>query len=304
MKKISITALIILLSVGLIAETSGEYGLQVLKIISGADDAAMAGTGSFYSNSAFRFINSPAAGSINNTQIISFNQNYWIFDTTISSLSYLKSSGKSSFGIGYRFLDYGTLDGATDDGTPLGEFHPMDLILTTGFGYRFTPSHYLALNINGLYEKIDTESATGASIDFGYRYLTPVKGFEIASALKNLGKTTKMTNEELKLPITGEVSFIFTEFNKYFGMKNIALSSEIKLLKYIDDDEVKANIGIKALVRNNFNLKLGYKFNHDSESFSTGFGVTLKRINLDYAFVPFNDEIDDVHMLQLSFRFK
>ncbi len=296
-------AIVMVLSAGLLADTSGEYGLQVLKIISGADDAAMAGTGTFFSNSAFRFINNPAAGTINKIRVITLNQNNWFIDTKISSFSYLYSNGKFSFGTGYRHLDYGTIPGATDDGTKIGDFHPMDLIVSTGFGYRLTPTNYFAINLNGLYEKIDIESAIGGSIDMGYRYLTPVRGFEIAAAVKNLGKTNKMLNEELKLPITGELSFVFKEFNKYFDSETIALSSELKILKFIDDDEVKAALGLKALIHNNFTLKCGYKINYDTESFSTGFGINIKKIGIDYAFVPFNSELDNVHMIQVSYKF-
>lgn len=303
MKKTWIITLLILFVAVLNAETSGEYGFQLLKISASADAAAMAGTGAFYSNSSSRFINNPAAANIDKINAISFNQNYWIFGTSINSLSYLRSSRKLSFGIGYRYLDYGTLDGATDDGQPTGEFNPMDLIFTTGIGYRITPSHFVGINLSVLYEKIDIESALGGSADLGYHYLTPVKNFELAAVLKNLGKTNDLGTEDIDLPITGELSFIGKELNHYLGIKKVKLDSELKLLKYVDDDEIKADLGIKAVVRKRLTLKAGYKFNHDTQSFSAGFGVTLRRIAIDYAYVPFSDDIDDVHMIQVGFKF-
>ena len=63
------------------------------------------------------------------------------------------------------------------------------------------------------------------------------------------------------------------------------------------------NMGMKTVLHNKFSLKMGYKFNHDTESYSAGFGVKLHRLNVDYAFVPMADEIDDVHMIQIGLRF-
>jgi len=303
MKKRLIIAIICLLVVGLWADTSGEYGLQIFKISSDADQAAMGGTGAFYANNSFRFMANPAAGNINNYKGLNFNQNYWIFDTSLNSLSYLNSKGKYSFGIGYRYLDYGALDGATDDGQFTGKFYPMDLIVTTGISYRINPSHYVGINVNGIYEKIDIESALGGSVDLGYRYVTMLSGVELAAAVKNMGKTNKLYNEDIDLPFTAEFSFIGKELENYLPAKNAHISSEVKIIKHIDNDKIMVNMGMKTVLHNKFSLKVGYKFNHDTESFSTGFGVKLRRLNIDYAFVPMSGEIDDVHMIQVGLRF-
>jgi hypothetical protein len=303
MKKIGIILAIILMVAVLNAETSGEYGMQILKVIVGADEAAMGGTGAFYANHAARFISNPAAGNIDKIQALSFNQNYWIFDTTINSLSYLKSNGRSSLGIGYRYLDYGALQGATDDGQLTGEFYPMDLVVSVGASYRVLPNHFLGANLNGLYQKIDIESALGGTVDLGYRYLSPLRGIELAAAIKNLGKTGKLGDEEIKLPLASELSFIFKEVDQYLNLASLKISSELRLVKYIDNDEIEANLGMKALVHQNLSLKGGYVINHDSKSWSAGFGVRIKRILVDYAFLPISGEIDDVHMIQLTYRF-
>ncbi|MFO7895585.1 MAG: PorV/PorQ family protein [Candidatus Cloacimonadales bacterium] len=303
MKKIGIILAIILMAAAIRAETSGEYGMQVLKLIVSADEAAMGGTGAFYANHAARFVSNPAAANLDKFQALSFNQNYWIFDTTINSLNYLKSSGKSSFGIGYRYLDYGALPGATDDGQLTGDFYPMDLVVSAGAAYRLSPNHFVGANLNGLYQKIDIESALGGSLDLGYRYLSPLRGIELAAALKNLGKTGKLGDEDIKLPLSAEFSLIAKELNRYLALDDLKLSSELKIVQHIDNDELEANLGLKALVHPNFSLKSGYVLNHDIKSWSAGFGLRMKRILVDYAFLPISGEIDDVHMIQLTYRF-
>ena len=110
MKKYIILILIVILSVSLSAEVNGKYGFQMLKIISGVSIAAQGGTGAFSTQEAFAFLTNPTAGIINHTKSISLTQNYWIFDTNMNSLGYSNCLGKTSFGISYRFLDYGKMD--------------------------------------------------------------------------------------------------------------------------------------------------------------------------------------------------
>ncbi|MCK4653917.1 MAG: PorV/PorQ family protein [Candidatus Cloacimonetes bacterium] len=297
MKKVLIV-LIINLSVILFSETSGEYGFQMLKISSGANVAAQGGAGAFSSNDAFGFLQNPTAGLLSRNNVLSLTQNYWIFDTTINSGAYLNSKGKTSFGFAYRYLDYGKIDQRLDSGELIGEFHPMDLVLSINFGYRVTPDHYVGLNINALYEKIDTSSSYGFTFDLGYTYLTPFKDLKFSAALKHFGKTSEMDQDVIDIPFTGEIALI-----KDMNFFTVDFSTELKAIKHIDDDELKGVCGIRADINKTFNLKFGYKFNYDAEDISAGFGVNLNRISFDYAFVPFNYEIDDVHIMGITYKF-
>ena len=298
MKKVLTVLIIINLSVLLFSETSGKCGFQMLKISSGANVAAQGGAGAFSSNDAFGFLQNPTAGLLSRNNVLSLTQNYWIFDTTINSGAYLNSKGKTSFGFAYRYLDYGKIPETNDQGILIGEFHPMDLVLSTNFGYRVTPDHYIGLNINALYEKIDTSSSYGFTFDVGYTYLTPFKDLKLSAVLKHLGKTSEMDKEVIDIPFTGEIAVI-----KDINFFTVDFSTELKAIKHIDDDELKAVCGIRADINKIFNLKFGYKFNYDAEDISAGFGVNLNRISFDYAFIPLHYEVDDAHILGITYKF-
>lgn len=297
MKKL-LLCLLLLIVLTLSAETSGQYGLQMLKIISGANQAGQGGGGAFSSHDGFAFLLNPAAGLVNSSHVISMTQNYWIFSTRLNSMAYNNSKGKTSLGLSYRYLDYGKILSRDDTGEIIGEFHPLDLSFSFNFAYRLTPDHYAGININGLYEKIDTSSSLGVSFDLGYAYLTPVKDLIFAAALKHLGKTGPMDKEELKLPLTGEISLI-----KGITWGNWKSSLEAKILQSIDDDGLKALLGLNISPLELLNLRLGYKFGYDAENFAAGIGITVRKIVLDYAFIPFDYGIDDVHMIGISYRF-
>lgn len=298
MKKIFLTLIVINVLFVLSAETSGEYGWQMLKISSGVDCAAQGGAGAFSANDAFGFLNHPTAGLLSRNKVISLAQNYWIFDTSMNSGAYLNSQGNKSFGFAYRYLDYGKLENRPDTGELIGEYHPMDMVVTMNFGYRITPDHFVGVNGNALYEKILTSSSYGVSFDLGYTYLTPFQGIQINAALKNIGKTSKMDAENIDLPVSGELGFV-----KDYELGAMLFSGDLRIIKHIDDDNLKSVLGIRCDLNKKLNLKAGYKLNYDAESFSVGFGVDLKKIYFNYAFIPFSSEIDDVHIIGLTYKF-
>jgi hypothetical protein len=183
-------------------------------------------------------------------------------------------------------------------GNLLGEYHPMDMVVTMNAGYRITPNHFAAVNLNALYEKILTSSSYGASFDLGYTYLTPLKGTQVNAALKNLGKTSKMDVENIDLPVSFELGV-----SRKSEIGSTLFSYELKAIKHIDDDVIKAVFGIRWDLNQKLNIKAGYKINYDTESFSAGFGVDLKKLYFNYAFIPFSSEIDDVHIMGLTYKF-
>jgi hypothetical protein len=286
------------LSVMVTAETSGKCGFQLLKIASGPEGAAQAGTGAFSSGEAYAFMINPTAGLFAEQKVISIAQNYWIFDTKLNSAGYINTNGKTSFGVAYRYLDYGMLENRTNTGEHIGEFHPMDLIFSLNFGYRITPNQYAGINANALYEKIDTASSFGYTFDLGYTYLSLIKGQKFSAAIKNMGQTSAMENETIDLPISFELGVI-----QEFDIFTDKLFSELKMIRHIDDDQLKVVLGTKLRINNILDLQLGYKLNSDTENFSAGFGINLKKISIDYAYVPFEYHINDVHVIGLSYKF-
>jgi hypothetical protein len=216
----------------------------------------------------------------------------------MNSGAYYYSMGKMAFGMGYRYLDYGKIESRDEVGNITGEFHPMDMIITANFGFRLNPNMFLATNINFLYEKIDAASALGLAFDFGYTYLTPIQDLTFVAALKNIGKTGDMDQEDIKLPIATEVSLL-----KDIQLKSVKFSNELKVIKYSDNDELKMILGTDVHLSEILNLRFGYKFNYDAENVSAGIGIRLKKVKVDYAYVPFNSELDDVHVIGLTYSF-
>jgi hypothetical protein len=50
-------------------------------------------------------------------------------------------------------------------------------------------------------------------------------------------------------------------------------------------------------------LRLGYRLNDDATGFSAGAGYVLRRVRIDYAFVPFRLDLGDTHRIAFTARF-
>jgi len=290
-----------LLSLPLAAEkvdgNAGAYGFQMLKVPAGPAQAACAGTNAAAGADAMVFFANPAQGLVARTEAVTFAHTAWIFDTSMNSVAYARTQGPGSFGLGMRYLDCGSFDTRDETGERIGQYHPMDLDAAFNFGRRILPDHYIGLNVHLLYEKINTASSTGACADIGWTWLTPVQGLRAGVAAKYLGATSKMVDDSIDLPRTFEATV-----DKDFTVGAISSTAGLRVIDHADDDNLKLALGLNTHLLSMFDLRLGYKINYDAESFSAGFGVNWKRLRVDYAWMPFDEEgIKDVHLLGLSF---
>ncbi len=277
---------------------AGEYGFQMLKIPTSVSVAGMGGTGAFYAEDAFATKAHPTAGVINRAQNISLASNQWIFDTQMTNLGVNNSDGKTSIGLTLRYLDYGEFENRDDQAVLTGNYHPMDMDIMVNYGFRIHPNHYAGVNVSLLYEKINTASSYGFSTDVGYTWLTPLKGMKLYTTVKNLGMTSEMENEDINLPVGYELGAA-----KEFDLNTFTLQSDVRFIKYEDDDNIKANVGVAAILMDILRLRAGYKINYDIEDVSAGIGIHWKGFGVDYTWIPIKEEIGDVHMIGLSYDF-
>jgi hypothetical protein len=298
MKKI-VMIIILLAALGVLqAEVDGSRGFQVLRIIIDPVTAGQGGNGVLNSQSGYSFIDNAAAPLLQKGKVISFSQNMWLFDTSMSNIAYRNSKGRTSFGYAMRYLDYGKVENRDDTGIYYGEYHPMDLMITFNLGYRVLASHYLGINLSGIYEQIDDSSSTGISGDLGYVYNTPLKNTKLLGAVKNFGTTSQMDKEKMELPLTVELGL-----SRDFTYRSSRISCSVKIVKDIDNDEIKGNLGVEANVYSNFFVRSGYKTGSDLESYSGGFGVKIRGFMIDYAFCVISENLDDVHLVGISWHF-
>ena len=302
MKKIILIAITVALSISLwgkVDSNAGEYGFQMLKISSSPIEGALGGTGISNYNNAFAYLGNASATSLNNSQLLECGKNMWLFGTNFTNISYVNSIGKNGLGLGVRYLDYGKIDSYDEQNVQVGVIQPLDLDIIVNYSRRISTNHFLGINSHLLYEELDSSSDIGSAFDFGYTYLPPISGMTLNLAVKYFGKTGKMDKESIKLPLTEQAGI-----SQKFDFESYSLLSELNLLKYKDDDNLKANLGLDLGIRNILHLRFGYKFNYDLETFSLGMGIKVRKIMINYAYLPIQENLDDVNMISLTYKFK
>ncbi|HOQ79476.1 MAG TPA: PorV/PorQ family protein [Candidatus Cloacimonadota bacterium] len=305
MKKMITIAISLLLISVLGAETAdshaGEYGFQFLKFNLSPAMSAQAGTGGFYSASASIVTQDPVASLNIKAKSVHFSQmqlNH--FDANAYSVAWRDSGLNSSIGWFFTTLDYGKIDERLDNGTLVGEYHPIDLNLGMNYAKRITSNQLLGVTVHGLYTKIHTESALGMSVDFGYLWQTPLQNTNIYANAKNIGFTDKMKNERIDIPYALEFG---VNYHKSFN-ELIKMNLEAKTIKHEDDDEAKFNLGGQVALYDILSLRAGYRLNYDIESFTTGFGVHWNRFEIDYSYIPIDlDNLGDTHHIGLTYYY-
>ena len=302
MKNTIIIALILSLSFSIFAGkvdgNSSEYGWQMLKIPVSTASAGLGGNGLNSVKDGLNFTRYPTTGLLTDTRAVTFSQNYWIFDTVLNNIRVTSSNGKKSMSFAMKYLDYGTIEAMDENGDSNGEFNPMDLDFVGNMAFRVHPDHYFGANLHLLYEKIHTESSFGFSTDWGYTYLTPLKDLNLNFNLKNLGATTKMKDENIDLPLVQELSATKSlEFNK------IKSEIETKIANIAGDENLKSVTSIQSNLMGLLDLRFAYKINYDDTNISTGIGINVNRFKIDYSYIPYSNELDDFHMIGLSYLF-
>jgi len=282
-----------------INSNAGEFGFQFLQIPISPVASALGGTGIYANSYAGAFIQNPASNLMDERFSLSLQHSMWIVDTNCSQVVYSNSNRNKHFGLLARILDYGQLENRDDTGLLIGNYHPLDANLMANYAIRIMPDHLLGINAGVLYEKLDTASSYGINADLGYIFLTPVTNVILFSSVKNIGFTSKMDNETIKLPLTVEagMGYIFDELS--FADK---FSQQLTFNKAIDTG-VRISYAAELSLWQILALRLGYKYPYDEENITAGLGINWNNLEIDYGWTSFSDRLNDTHSFGITYNF-
>ena len=301
MRYILIIMILAMLSFTLTAINSnaGEYGFQFLQIPISPVASALGGTGIYGNGYAGAFIQNPAANLIEERFSLSLQHSFWIVDTSTSQLVYSNSNRNRHFGLVGRMLDYGELENRDDTGLLIGSYHPLDANLMANLAVRIMPDHLFGINAGVIYEKLDTASSYGLSADLGYVFLTPITNAILFSSVRNIGFTSKMDKESIKLPLTLEAGLGYAMPEVSFADR---ISQQLTFKKAVDTDllvSYAAEVSLWQILA----LRVGYKFPYDEESITAGIGINWHNLEIDYGWAYFSERLNDTHSFGITYNF-
>ena len=189
-------------------------------------------------------------------------------------------------------------------GNLIGTFGSHDLEFALGYGRNIAPGLTLGANAKYVRERIANAAAATYAFDLGAAWEPGLAGLKLGFAAQNLGPAAAFTIDGTKgapvpLPAAFQTGVSYA----------LPLSSTLALGGALEGRFTRGRSGV-GLIGAELSapgagaaLRLGWRANDSSSSLSVGAGYTLSALRLDYAFVPFNDDLGDTHRFSLAAHF-
>jgi len=179
--------------------------------------------------------------------------------------------------------------------SPISTFDATNEAVGITLAYRI--SERLAVGATGryLHQKILFESSEGWSLDVGALMRWPERGLTAGLAVNHYGDMNEFLAEKPTLPTTvrGGVSY-----ERAVGTIGSALVTADALA--IRDSAPQFRGGVEFRAPHYLALRAGMVEGLDAQFLSVGFGLFIKHIQFDYAFIPYRENLGDGHRFSLG----
>jgi hypothetical protein len=279
-------------------------GLAFLKIDADAASAARGECAAGGWSTAMGGLRNPALAPADGRWHVALTQADWIFDSDYSALALQVPLGAIGLGLDLRSLaieDIELRDGPDPD--PLGSYRVDDL----AFGLRLSaplplmPGLRAGVAARRVQEKIDQQDSKGWVFDAGLRWeqADPERSrlWGVSVAARNLGSGSEFITEgpeaprlislgverQLPLPLVGWTGGVQAEW------------------RHLREDGGHLHLGLQVNPAAGLALRGGWMGGYDERGPTLGAGFAWRGLVLDYAWLPFDSALDDVHRFTLGF---
>lgn len=208
--------------------------------------------------------------------------------------------GLATFGVGLRFLSWGELERADENGQRLGTFGASDVALTLGASRAYSERIRYGVNVHLVYSSIESFHASALAADLGLLYQLPDQRMTFSASVNNLGKTLSsfgVTEDELPVDLRVGV----TKRLQHLPLLITVMGYNLHDLNDAPDDATAVDnvlyhvaFGGEFQFSEAFNIRFGYNHRRHEElklksrldlaGFGMGVGLHITRIYVDYAF--------------------
>ncbi len=298
MTRTNVLSILILLSaISLSAQTeNASTGLAFLKLGIGGRAIGMGEAYSALSDDASGIYYNPAGISFGAGDEVTFMHKQWVFGTTADFLGSTVHSQNFTFGFGFNSTNVDGIEIRQQPGPPEGTFGLHDLAVSATASWRIDTSLSIGATGKFLYEKIYVDESDGAAFDFGARYQYD-RHFAFAAVITNIGSMSTLLTEPIVLPAGVRFGASFQSTPADY----LAFTLATDVLKIFQDNGTRIDVGGELAYNSFLEFRAGYQFGYDAKGFSAGFGLRYGLLQLDYAFVPFLDQLGNTNTFSLTF---
>jgi hypothetical protein len=284
-----------LLFFGAVAAYAGT-GVSFLEIPVGARESALGGAGVALVSGPSSAAHNPAAMACASRGVALVHNRHFA-DTRTLFLGFNVRRGRFAFTPSYwgtRVPDIEYRTSPTSE--PIATFDAVDWSL--GGTAAADLGRHLAAGIGVRYilQKIHVEESDGWSVDAGALARKVWRGLSIGMALQHWGKMSALAAESPKLPTTlrGGVAYEY-DLGKAGVLMAIAEGQGVR------DNTPQFKGGIEYRAPEYAALRIGWVQGLEAQNVSLGLGLFIRHFRLDYAFIPYRENLGEGHRFTLSF---
>ncbi len=294
-KYFSYAAILISVSISIAGEVyrdAGAGAFAFLKVDPGARSAALGGTSLLNAPELGVFTN-PALLPATDHSCISIGHDRWLGDAILNFMAWKTTAGKINLALGARSMYVGNLEmRESASSEPLTTFSSWDMAFQMAAGVRLGMFD-LGSGFKILSQKIWTETSSGIAFDVGIT-IRPARDLVFAAAVLHAGPGVTMDGEDFRMPATWKTG------GRYFislPPGSFSLSAEVG--KPLDNRSF-AGTGLEYEPCKWLDLRMGWKFGNEVSDLTTGIGLKAGGWKLDYAFVPADHALGNVHRMTIG----
>ena len=269
-----------------IHENAGTRAMTFLKIGIGAKAMGMGEShvaatddlyASYWNPAGLARIQKPQLALMHNEWFAGINHQFIGFALPVGDIGTVGASA--------NYLSFGELQGRDRDGNETTIFRPYDLALIVSYANAVTSNLAFGANAKFLREQIADESGTGIAFDFGGLYTFPELPLALGFNAQHVGPRVRFVEEAFGLPFTFRFGAAYQPWSDAFMLTADVVRPS--------DNDITTGIGAAYTIADILQLRTGYKYKlggndlGGTSGLTGGFGLTLRRFQIDYALVPF-----------------
>ncbi len=321
MTKTLYTLFFIIFSWSSMAQVGGNGSFTFLKIPTNPVTSGLGGVNiSKTDKDPNGFLQNPALLDSSENNLLAINYIPYFSGVKYSSMAYVKTIKKNTFGLAGQYLSYGDFQLTDPAGNVLGKFSVNDVAFTLSYARR-QGNITFGGNFKFVNSVIESYSASAVLMDFGGVFKHPKQDLSYAIAVKNIGIQLKnfspFENPDLPLDVLMGVTFKpqympvrfsitahhlykydISYLNKTIIKKDLSGNIIENKVSAVDNVARHFVIGTELLLSKNFNILAGYNHLRNKElsqqnidgfsGFSVGFLFKTKFLDFSYSYAGYN----------------
>ncbi|MCH3882350.1 MULTISPECIES: type IX secretion system protein PorQ [Tenacibaculum] len=303
----------------LTAQVGGEEVYQFLNVATSARQVALGGEVLTLVDDVSQPIWNPATITNEIDRELAVNYTSYLAGVSIGSASfaYTFNNRFGTMHASVKYLNYGSLIAADEEGNETGSFNANDIALSIGYAYNIPWSDiFIGTNIKFINSSIDNFSSNGIALDFGVLYYNPYNPWRFSIVARNIGtqiSTFNGTSEKLPFEVVAGASYKLDKvpLRWYLTLDNLQKwqvgvpnpsnsttdldgNTTNEEISFLDNAFRHVVVGAELFPESAINLRIGYNFRRSKElqlqnvrtfgGISFGFGLKMNKFKLNYAY--------------------